>query len=176
MRKLIYSLAMSLDNKIARMDGGVGWLNNIPNPDQSDYGFGSFLDSVSTTIMGYNTYEVVTGFDVEWPYKEKDSYDFTRKKYVPDDPDVTFIRENHTDFVRDLKNHDGGDIWLVGGGVLATYLFNQNLIDRFLLHIMPLILGDGIPFILPKANERIIELVSEKTYRSGVIEVVYDVN
>ncbi|MEX0780986.1 MAG: dihydrofolate reductase family protein [Balneolales bacterium] len=175
MGKLIYSLAMSLDNKIAKPDGDVDWLQKIPNPDQSDYGFNNFFNSVHTTIMGFNTYEIISGFDVEWPYKEKTSYVFTNKNKLPNDPNVTFINEKHIAFLKDLKDRERDDIWLVGGGMLATELFNQKLIDQFLLHIMPIILGKGVPFILPNADEKMINLITSKAYNSGVIETLYKV-
>lgn len=68
MRKVKLYIATSLDGYIARKDGALDWLDNIPHPENEDYGYQEFYDSIDTVIMGRGTYEVVLGFDVDWPY------------------------------------------------------------------------------------------------------------
>ena len=67
MRNLILYIAASVDGYVATVDGSVDWLEEVPNPDQSDYGYGAFYASVSTLIMGNKTYQQLRGFG-EWPY------------------------------------------------------------------------------------------------------------
>ena len=55
MRKIRLYIATSLNGKIARSDGSVDWLDAVPNPDKTDYGYTDFLESVDTTIMGNRT-------------------------------------------------------------------------------------------------------------------------
>lgn len=176
MRNIIYSLALTLDNKIASPKGSVDWLKDIPNPDKSDYGFPGFMSSVDTTIMGLNTYQVIKNFDVPWPYSDKSSYVFTHKKRNLKDTEVEFITTNTFNFLENLKQQSGKDIWLVGGGDFATSLINRNLVDELYLHIMPLILGDGIPFLLPETKKKQLKLHSSRSYKSGVIEVRYRIS
>jgi dihydrofolate reductase len=66
MANIVY-IAASLDGFIAKKDGGLDWLLDIPNPDNTDYGFSEFLKSIDAIVMGRNTYELVLTFK-EWPY------------------------------------------------------------------------------------------------------------
>ena len=63
----IVYIATSLDGFIATSDGGVDWLSEIPNPDQSDYGWADFMSRIDAIVVGRNTYEKVLTFD-PWPY------------------------------------------------------------------------------------------------------------
>ena len=74
MKKLKLYIAISLNGKIAKPDGSVDWLNNIPNPDNSDMGYTDFFESVDTTIQGYKTYKQVIDWGIEFPYKGKKNY------------------------------------------------------------------------------------------------------
>ncbi len=70
MKNIVY-IGTSLDGFIATLDGGVDWLNEVPNPDQSDFGFQDFMDSIDAVVMGRKTYEKVLSFDCPWPYSKK---------------------------------------------------------------------------------------------------------
>ena len=63
-------IATSLDGYIATISGGLDWLDNFPNPTESDYGFFQFMDGIDAVVMGRNTYEVVLNFE-PWPYEKK---------------------------------------------------------------------------------------------------------
>ncbi|HEX3012912.1 MAG TPA: dihydrofolate reductase, partial [Methanobacterium sp.] len=65
MRTIIY-IATSLDGFIARLDGAIDWLN-IPNPNNSDFGYGEFTAGIDGILMGRNTFEAVLNFG-SWPY------------------------------------------------------------------------------------------------------------
>ena len=77
MRKIISYIAMSIDGKIAKANGDISWLEEIPNPNNDDYGYAEFYNSIDTTLMGRITYEQVIGFDVPFPYPDKTNYVFT---------------------------------------------------------------------------------------------------
>jgi dihydrofolate reductase len=60
-------IACSLDGFIAKPDGDIDWLINIPNPKNDDYGFSKYIENIDGIIMGRNTFETVVGFP-EWSY------------------------------------------------------------------------------------------------------------
>jgi dihydrofolate reductase len=60
-------IAQSLDGFIATTDGGVEWLDAIPNSEGSDFGFSEFIAKVDALLMGRNTFEKVLSFG-QWPY------------------------------------------------------------------------------------------------------------
>lgn len=63
------SMPTSLDGFIAGSNGDLAWLDeaNAMAPEGEDCGFGAFMSSVDTLLMGRNTYEKVLLFD-QWPY------------------------------------------------------------------------------------------------------------
>jgi len=173
MKKLKFYIAISLNGKIARTNGDVDWLEAIPNPNKLDYGYLNFYDTIDTTIQGNETYEKVLSFGVPFPYSGKKNYVFTRQQDKLDNEEVTYVKSNHLDFVRKLKQEKGKDIWLIGGGQIATLLFNENLIDDLHLHIMPIIIPDGIDFFAAHPVEKKLHLQSSKNYPTGVVELIY---
>jgi len=171
----LYS-AVSLNGKIARSDGNVDWLDSIPNPKESDYGYYTFYEGIDSTIMGFNTYQQVIDWGMEFPYKEKKNYVFTRKKGLEDTEFVEFISEDHIDFVRDFKEKEGKDIWLIGGGQLNTLFLNHGLLDEVQIHVMPIIIPDGIELFELTPIEKAMKLMQQKAYASGVLELKYELS
>ncbi|MBK8515341.1 MAG: dihydrofolate reductase [Saprospiraceae bacterium] len=175
MRKIKLYLAISLNGKIARSDGSVDWLDSIPNPENSDYGYAEFYKTIDTTIMGYSTYNQVINWGIEWPYMDKKNYVLTRKVGLKNTEFVEFIAKDHIPFIEQLKEHPGKDIWLVGGGQVNTMLLNANLVDEIYLYTMPLVIPSGIDLFEGLPNETELKLVGIKSYSSGVIESIYQV-
>ena len=173
LKKIKLYLAMSLNGKIARADGDVHWLETIPNPDPNHYGYYDFYNSIDTTIQGNSTYQLILSWGVDFPYKDKTNYVLTRNPDLQDNEDVTFIKENHVQFIRQLKQQKGKDIWLVGGGQVNTMLWNEGLIDEIQLHVMPIVLSDGIELFELVPEQKLLTLVESKAYVNGVLELKY---
>jgi dihydrofolate reductase len=176
MRKIILYIAISLDGKIAKPDGDVSWLDELPNPDHLDYGYADFLSSIDTTLMGNTTYKQLLGFGIEFPYRGKENYVFTRNKELREDENVKFISNDPVSFVKELKSREGGNIWLIGGGKLNTLLLNERLIDEMIIFVIPIVLGDGIPLFGNTPIESKLEMIKSKAYSNGVIELNYKIN
>jgi dihydrofolate reductase len=175
MRKVILYIAASLDNYIARPDGNVDWLHDPENTLQDeDYGYKEFYESIDTTLMGYNTYREIEGFDVPFPYPDKTNYVFTRSPDHRDTEFVKFISGNIMDFVRDLKAKEGTDIWLIGGGQINTLMLNNQLIDKMILTLIPIVLGTGIPLFPGNSSEIKFRRTSGKCFENGVVQWTLD--
>jgi len=173
MRKIILYIAISLDGKIADKNGGVEWLDSIPNPDTSDYGYSEFIESIDTTIMGNATYRQVLGFGIGNPYPGKKNYVITRDKSLIKDDYVEYISENIPEFIQQLKTQPGKDIWCVGGGEINGLFFNNHLLDEIRIFIMPIILGEGLPLAAGLENFEDLILIDQKKHSSGVVELIY---
>ncbi len=173
MRKLILYIAASVNGKIARKDGAVDWLEAIPNPEQSDYGYNDFYNSIDATIMGYNTYAQIMSWDIAFPYSGKQNFVLTRKPDLPPSADVDFVTGNQVQFIKALKEQPGNDIWLIGGGHVNTTLFNAGLIDEIQLFVMPVILPDGIELFEAVPQEALLHLEETKSYSSGAVFLKY---
>ncbi|GAB1453407.1 dihydrofolate reductase family protein [Draconibacterium sp.] len=175
MRKIKLYIATSLNGKIAKPDGSVDWLEYIPNPEKTDYGYAEFFDSIDTTIQGYNTYNQIINWDIEFPYKGKKNFVLTKKQNIENTEFVDFITENHVDFITDLKRKGGGDIWLIGGGQANTLILNAGLLDEIQIFVMPIILSGGIDLFDVFPTETQLKLLETKSYSSGVVEMRYKV-
>jgi dihydrofolate reductase len=142
-RNLVLFIASSLDGYIATKDDSLEWLFNIEG--EGDNGFTEFYETVDTVLLGKRTYDWLMKQDIEeYPYKDKECYVFTRSS-MEDTKDVKFINEDVTKFIDKLKNQDGKNIWIVGGGELLHDFMKEKLVDELIITLAPTILGSGIP-------------------------------
>lgn len=177
MSQVILYVASSLDGYIARPDGSVDWLDEIPDPgkdDTEDYGYGDFYAGVDVVLMGRITYEQVLSFDVDYPYAGKEGYVFSRTRAGERDEHVKFENgEDIAGFVENLKRTNEGNLWLVGGGQLVREFLNLDLVDRIELFILPVILGQGLPLFPPSTPQRNLSLVGAHSYANGMAQLTY---
>ena len=149
-------IASSLDGYIAREDGDIEWLHEIPNPDNSDFGYTEFYKDIEVVIMGSTTYEQVLGFDVEWPYADRKCIVVSQRKNLKmTTPNTTRLASFDEDFLQQLRSESNGHIWLIGGGKLIQSFLHFNAVDEILLTVVSRILGAGnslFPAPLPDSH------------------------
>lgn len=144
MSNYIY-IATSLDGFIARKDGSIDWLTEIPNPDNSDFGFGDFIKNIDAIVMGKNTFETVLSF-TEWLYPKKVFVLSSTLKSIPDNvSDKAELINGKPDYVVDyLHSLNYTNLYIDGGKTIQTFL-ERDLIDEMIITKIPILLGDGIP-------------------------------
>lgn len=183
MRKVTFGGANSLDNFIARPDGAVDWLMWS---DEAGAVMNDYWKTIDTILMGRKTYEVAVGHNKgkkqsksskgkKNPYGDIKTYVFSRTLKKEEHEDIEIISENAADFVRDLKNQDGKDICVMGGGDLAKTFFEAGLIDEIGFNIHPVLLGQGIPLFYEMKRQINLELIECKPFKNGCIMVSYRV-
>lgn len=166
-------IACSVDGFIAREDGSIDWLNEYENNTKTDYGYSEFYASIGTVLMGRKTYEQVLGFG-KWPYGDKKVYVFTRqKKPLKREENVEFISGNIEEFVRNLKKEAEQDLWLVGGSQLIKEFLKENLIQDFIIFIVPVVLGSGIPLFDHIGKEIRLVAGNLEKYENGLVKIEY---
>lgn len=173
MRKVKLYIAVSIDGLIADKDGGIDWLNALPNPDNLDYGYFEMYNSIDATLMGNITYQQVLGFDIPFPYSDKQNFVFTRNQSLTKDENVTYISDDIVNFVNDLKVKEGKSIWLIGGGKINTILLNANLIDEMIITYIPTVLGEGIPLFTSDLQLKSFRLLKSEIHNTGVVSLTY---
>jgi dihydrofolate reductase len=138
-------IATSLDGFIATLDGGVEWLDDVPNPDGSDFGFAAFIARVDAILMGSGTYEKVLSFG-QWPYENKVFVLSQRIKSVPEEltGKVEIVKGPLADVIADLKGQGFEHLYVDGGKVIQR-LLREDLIDELIITKIPKLLGKGIP-------------------------------
>ncbi len=172
-RKIILYIAASLDGYIARNNSAVDWLSDGSDDSNIDNGYDRFYQSIDTVVMGRTTYEQVINElspDV-WVYEGKKCYVASTKEWESDNR-VEVITGDITGFVNNLKKQQGMDIWIVGGGKLIDQFIKHNLIDKYIITIIPTILGDGIPLFLGKNPEIKLKLIETKNI-GDMVELTY---
>lgn len=168
-------IACSLDGFIAREDGSIDWLNEYENNTKTDYGYSEFYASIGTVLMGRKTYEQVLGFG-KWPYAEKKVYVFTRQKGpLKREENVEFISEDIGEFVRHLKKEAKQDLWLVGGSQLIKVFLKENLIQDYIIFIVPVILGSGIALFDHIGKEIRLTTGNLEKYENGLVRIDYKI-
>ena len=169
MRKIVLFVATSIDGFIAGKDGNTDWLYT-----DGDFGYQAFYDSIDTTIMGYNTYYYIRHF-AEFPYPDKKNYVFSRKQRMADENPVEFVFGDVVEFARSLRESEGKNIWLVGGGQINSLLLNANLIDQMIISIHPTALGDGIKLFKDESLKNFnFTLVNHEVFERGLVQLTYE--
>ena len=172
MRKIIFYSATSADGYIARPDGGVEWLDR-PRP-KDNYGMAACYKSIDTVLMGRKTYDVARKFGHE-SYPGKKNYVFSRRRRRTDAPNVEFVREPVGDFAERLLASKGKNVWLVGGGELAAAFLDAGHLDELIVHVVPVLIGEGIPLLQPRHRSRPLKLLSTRAYSDGGVRLHYSV-
>ena len=172
-RKLILFIAVSLDGYIAGENHEMDWLFN--SEGEGDNGFAKFYSTIDTVLVGRATYDWILQHESEDAvYRDKKCYVFTRIARQKKNH-VTFIHEDAADFVRELKNKSGKDIWLVGGGELLHVFLKEKLVDECFITIAPVLLGKGIPLF--KGNDFETRLSLQNITKYGqMVELHYKVD
>jgi dihydrofolate reductase len=140
--------------------------------------FGAFYSTIDTVLMGRGTYEIVQMQKEQGeapPDTAPRSYVFSRTLKPEDHPDVTIVSDDAGGVVARLKEEEGKDIWLMGGGILFRSLLDAGLVDTVEVGIVPILLGSGIPLLPPGELRGQLEHVKSETFPSGIILVKYRV-
>jgi dihydrofolate reductase len=170
-RLLRYSVAASLDGFIADPDGGYDWI--VPD-DEID--FGTYLEKIDALLMGRGTYEVAQAApESRELLRQMDVHVVSTTLDPAAHPDVTVIRGDVEARVAALKQREGKDIWLYGGGVLFRSLMEAGLVDRVEVGVIPVMLGEGIPLLPGFEGVARLDLHSTESFTSGIVLLKYDV-
>src|SRR6202140_12670 len=172
-RKFIVYVATSADGFIARPDGSVDWLDR-PRP-KGNYGMGAFYRSIDTCILGRKTYDLSVNFGMADGYAGKKNYVFSRTLSKVASPKVSLVSEDVRVFAERLRSEKGKDIWLVGEGELVAAFLDSGQVDEFIIHVIPKMIGEGIPLVAPRHRDLGLKLLATKSFPDGVIKLHYAV-
>jgi dihydrofolate reductase len=171
-RQIIAYLAISADGFIARPDGDVAWLDRPRTA--GDYGMGAFYKTIDTVVMGRKTFEVGRRLGQE-SYAGKKNYVFSRRWRGRQVANVEIVAGPLRSFARGLRGRPGKDIWLVGGAALVGAFLDEGQLDQLIIHVIPTLIGEGIPLLQPRHRLVPLQLRSSRRYRDGVVRLHYDV-
>jgi dihydrofolate reductase len=171
MRKVIFGVANSLDNFIARKNYDVNWLSW--NDEVASIS-AEFWKTIDTVVMGRKTYEAAIKSGTT-AYPGTKNYVFSRTMKESPDNNVEIISGDATECVRQLRNQKGKGICIMGGGELARSLLEAGLIDEIGLNVHPVLLGSGIPLFYQMNKQINLELLENRTLKNGCVYLLYRV-
>ncbi|HKR64570.1 MAG TPA: dihydrofolate reductase family protein [Thermoanaerobaculia bacterium] len=173
-RKVIVHIAASADGYIARADGDLEWLTSRPAPE-GFYGMNAFTRTIDTMILGRKTYEASLRLGAKFDTKDR-TIVFSRHAAPADAPSgVEFVSDDVASFVSRLRAQPGKDIWLMGGGEIIASFLDANAIDEFVISVVPVFIGDGIPLIERGPRHVPLQLVSVEHFEDGLVQIRYRV-
>ncbi len=173
MRKIVYYVAASIDGFIAKrgddISGYVGEGNGVEK-------YFNDLATFDTVIMGKNTYEFGYRYGLkpgEAPYKNMKHYIFSNRLTLENRDPSVFICRREIEIVKKLKEEDGSDIYLCGGGEFAGWLLDHRQIDILKIKLSPLVAGDGTRLFGKSVRSFIAELIDTARYDNGLQIMTY---
>lgn len=140
-RKIILNLAMSIDGYIASNNGGYDWIvgdGSDKLDTEKTWDYNKFLEGIDTVVMGRKCYEQNFHND----FKNKKVYIATSKN-IADYDNITFINGDICKVIEEERKKEGKDIFLFGGGIVIDNFIKADIIDEYIIGIIPTILGNG---------------------------------
>ena len=184
MRKIVYYIATSIDGYIADSTGDTSafpvnretldelfsrYPETCPQHLRDPLGVTGAARRFDTVILGRSTHEPAVEAGLTSAYPHLRQLVVTRRG-LPADPTVEVLAGDLPAQVSRLKDEEGDDIWLCGGGDVAAQLVSE--IDEIQLKVNPITLGDGIPLFRTSAR-RLWTLTDAQPLAGGVMLMTY---
>ena len=175
-------MVASLDGFIARRDGSVDWLDtsdDFPAGDTMDPTLvEAFLRTIDCYVMGSRTYETALRFEAKglgWSYGNTPTFILTTRELPRIRPSVELYSGDLRQLVNARLRPAFRSIWFVGGGAVSAECIRSGLADEVRYSILPILIGDGIPFFEKLDGDIPLHLAEVKAYTSGMVDLRYDV-
>lgn len=173
MRQLSLFIATSLDGYIAKPNDDLSFLKLVEKEGE-DYGYAEFTANIDTIILGRKTYDYVLKEIGSSHYDngQRDVYVITRTAR-PSVGRTTFYTGNLTELVEQLKSENGKNIYCDGGAEIVNELLKSDLIDEFIISIVPILVGNGTRLFKNGRPEQQLELMNSETFDTGLTQLHY---
>lgn len=167
-------IATSLDGYIADKNGGLDWLQSIPNPDNDDMGYVEFTNGIDALVMGRTTFETVIGFDVPWPYNKPVFVLSNKLNEIPEShkEKAFLVKGTLTEILDQIHKKGFHKLYIDGGTTIRSFL-KEDLIDEMVLTTIPVLLGGGSSLFTELPSVLKFELIETKTYLNNITQNHY---
>lgn len=172
-RKTVLFIAMSLDGYIADQQGGIDFLKLVEK-DGEDYGYGKFFSTIDVVVLGRKTWDTLLSLNIPQPYEGKKVYIISRSRQGFDG-NAGYYGEDLPALIRKLKTEKGLDIFIDGGSQVVHSLLKEHLIDRMIISIIPILLGNGTPLFRTGSPLQNLRLIQSKNFPTGLVQLEYEV-
>ncbi len=172
-------MVSSLDGMIAKKDNSVSWFettdyyeNGVVEQNMED-----FQKTIDCYVMGSRTYEHALELSKEygWVYGDVPTIVVTHRSLPVERQNIEFYSGDLNKLVNERLKPKYKNVWMVGGTMLTKEFLRLNLADEIRQPILPIILGDGIPFYDHIGKELTFHLKDVIAYKSGLVELCYEI-
>lgn len=190
MGKAVYYCASSLDGFIAEADDSLAWLMGYegsfegegaePGPMSEGGSYERFYEGVGALVSGSATYEFVLDHEgSEWPYRGKPYWVLSSRELrrpADEAADVRITRAGVADIHEEMAAAAGErDLWVVGGGNVASQFADAGLLDELHLTVVPVVLGAGKPLFDRRLPGGPMQLTGTRSFETGMVELRYEI-
>jgi dihydrofolate reductase len=178
-----YYCATSLDGFIAEADDNLDWLTGYtgtfdgPGAEPMKGTYDRFYEDVGAMVTGSTTYQWVLNKVAEWPYAGKPVWVLTSRELpVPEGEgvDVRFARGDVRDLHPEVLEAGGGrNVWVLGGGNVASQYADAGLLDDVIATVVPVVLGAGKPLFDRGVSGGPMRLTGTRAFDNGMVELRY---
>jgi dihydrofolate reductase len=185
MSRVRYYCAASLDGCIAESDDNLDWLLKYEgsfegaDSEQGQGGYEAFYEGIGALVSGSVTYEFVLEHVDQWPYAGKPTWVLSSRelpKPEGEGVDVRIVNAQVPDLIDEMIEAAGDrDLWVVGGGNVASQFADNDLLDTVEVTLVPVVLGEGKPLFDRRLPGGPMQLTGARTYASGMVGLTFDV-
>ena len=172
-------MVSSLDGMIAKKDNTISWFETA---DYYEKGVAAppaeeFLKTIDCYVMGARTYEhaLELSRSYGWAYGDTPTIVLTHRNLPIQRQNVELFSGHLNQLVSQHLKPGYKNVWMVGGPTLAKEFLRLNLADEIRLSVLPILLGDGIPFFDHIGKEQPLHLIEATAYQSGMVELHYEI-
>ena len=172
-------MVSSLDGIIAKKDNSVSWFETTDHYENgvAEQNMEDFQKTIDCYVMGSRTYEhaLELSKDYGWVYGDVPTIVVTHRSLPVERQNIEFYSGDLNKLVTERLKPKYKNVWMVGGTMLTKEFLRLNLADEIRQPILPIILGDGIPFYDHIGKELTLHLKDVITYKNGLVELWYEI-
>lgn len=180
----VYYAAASLDGFIADPDENLEWLTGFEPAGYADGdgagaahdSIAAFIETIGALVMGSRTYEFILAHG-SWPYGERPSWVLSKRELEPIEATsgLRFASGDVAALDAEIRAAAGDrDVWVVGGGDVASQYVAAGLLDRVRVTVVPITLGAGLP-LFAAPLDRPMRLLDVTPFANGMVELSYEI-
>lgn len=180
----VYYAAASLDGFIADPAENLEWLTEFEPAGytggdaagEPDDAITAFIETVGALVMGSRTYEFILAHG-SWPYGERPSWVLSSRRLEPIEAasGLRFASGDVSSLDDEIRAAAGDrDVWVVGGGDVASQYVAAGLLDRVQVTVVPITLGAGLPLFAEPLLAP-LRLAGVTPFANGMVELSYEV-
>ena len=172
-------MVSSLDGIIAKKDNSVSWFETTDHFEKGadEPNAEAFLKTIDCYVMGVRTYEHALELSKSygWAYGEIPTIVLTHRILPNTRSNIQFYAGEVTRLINEELKPRYKNVWVVGGAMLAKEFIRLKLADEIRITILPIILGEGLPFFDRVGLEQALHLKDVSAYKNGMVELHYEV-